>query len=48
MQGREAVSFNDTLGEIESVVALDLNKNVVFLVNSVDMYASIKEFAREG
>ena len=40
----EAVSFDDTLGEIKRVVARGLNEDQVILVNSIDMHEVIADF----
>ena len=42
----EAVSFDDALGEMERIVTSGLNEDKVILVNSVDMYTTIKELGR--
>ena len=42
----EAVSFDDTLGEMERIVASGLNEDKVIPVNSVDMYTAIEELGR--
>ena len=42
----EAVSFDDTLGEMESIVASGLNEDKVIPVNSVDMYTAIEKLGR--
>ena len=39
----DAVSFDDTLGEVERVVASGLHENEVIPVNSVDMYIIIED-----
>ena len=44
----EAVSFDDTLGEIERVVEGGLNEDRVIPVNSVGMYDVIADFEREN
>ena len=40
----EAVSLDDTLREMESVIISGLNENKVILVNLVHMYPTIEEF----
>ena len=42
----EAVSFDDTLGEIGKVVEGDLSEDRVIPVNSIDMYEVIADFER--
>ena len=44
----EAVSFDDTLGEIERVVEGGLSEDRVIPVNSVEMYGVIADFEREN
>ena len=44
----KAVSFDDTLGEIERVVEGGLSEDRVILVNSVEMYEVIADFEREN
>ena len=43
-EAMEAVSFDDTLGEIKRVVARGLNEDQVILVNSIDMHEVIADF----
>ena len=42
----EAVSFDDTLGEIGKVVEGGLSEDQVIPVNSIDMYEVIADFER--
>ena len=43
----EAVSFDDTLGEIRKVVEGDLSEDRVIPVNTIDMYEVIADFEAE-
>ena len=47
-EAMEAVSFDDTLGEIRRVVEGGLSEERVIPVNSVDMYEVIADFERES
>ena len=42
----EAVSVDDTLGEIEKIAEEDLNEDRVVQVNSIEMYEVITDFER--
>ena len=45
--GVEAVSFDDTLGEIDRVVEEDLSEDRRILVNLVEMYEVIADFGKK-
>ena len=43
----EAVSFDETLGEIERVFNEDLSEDLTIPINSIEMYEVIAEFERK-
>ena len=42
----EVVSFDDTLEEMERIVALSLNESKIVSVNSIDIYIATEELGR--
>ena len=42
----EAVSFDDTLREMERIVTSSLNESKIIPVNSIDMYTTTEELGR--